>query len=422
MSLAVDFTDRVAGIVERRTSRRGFVGRTALVGSALAVTGPAYVLRPGTAYAAICRCPRQSSGANTRSCGCGDLCCDGYTEFCCHIFGQNSCPPNTLLAGWWKVDNSSFCDGAARYYMDCNQEAPACACGSRGVCRDSNLICQCRSCGDRADGCTAFRYGNCNNDVACVGPIVCRVVTCSKPWEIDPGCSMVARTDPATRYHHRPCLEASYVPPEHTDAWVQAVFADYVGRPPSEDELLFYATRVNRGENRSNVSDSLSRTDVYIGAYLEGLYQSVFGRSVDESGARFWTDQILAGMNPAMVASNLYASAEFFNTSGGVEQFVRRLYSLILEREAEADGVTYWSSLVADYPDRTPITRSFYASIESRRRRVTGLYQHFLDRGPDQEGLEYWAELLLDGDDLKLANYLTGSEEYLNRAAQRFPE
>ncbi|MEZ5342840.1 MAG: DUF4214 domain-containing protein [Acidimicrobiales bacterium] len=422
MSLTMELTDRVASIVERRTSRRGFIGRTALVGSALAVTGPAYVLRPGTAYAAICRCPRQSTGSNTLTCGCGDLCCDGYTEFCCHLYGQNSCPPQTLLAGWWKVDNSSFCDGAARYYMDCNQEAPQCSCGSRGVCRDNNVVCQCRSCGNRADGCTSFRYGNCNNDVACVGPIVCRVVTCTKPWEIDPGCSMVARTDPATANHSRPCLATDYVPPPFSGSWVRAAFEDYVGREPSDNELGYYSARVNNGDDRSGLSVALAKSDVYIGAYLEGLYQAVFGRSIDDSGKAFWTQQVINGLNPAALASNLYASDEFFEASGSIEAFVGRLYRLVLGREPDDEGVAYWSALVEMGDDRVPVTTAFYGSIESRRSRVAALYQKFLGRDAEPDGLEYWAEILRDGDDLRLATYLSGSQEYLERAGRRFPE
>lgn len=422
MSLAMGFADRAASLVERRTNRRGFVGRSALVGSALVVTGPSYVLRPGTAYAAICRCPRQANNDMARSCGCGDLCCDGYTEFCCQLYGQNSCPPDTTLAGWWKVDNSVFCDGAARYYMDCNQTAPDCACGPRGVCRGSNVVCQCRSCSNRADGCTVFRYGNCNNDITCLGPIMCRVVTCSKPWEIDPGCSSVARTDNATAGHHRPCLEEAFEPTPESLAWVRAIFVDYLQRDPDATEYIQYANRITAGEDRSQVSVGLSRTEVYIRSFLERLYQSVFGRSLDDGGGRFWTDQILRGMTPAMVGAELYASVEFFASSGGtVESFVRRLYDEILEREAEAEGLAYWIGELDRSPDRSVITSSFYASIESRRRRVGELYRHFLDRDPDADGLAYWAEQLLLGDDLLLATFLTGSQEYLDRAQRRFP-
>lgn len=202
MSLTATVTDRATQFLGRRTSRRGFLARSAVVGSALAVAGKEYVLEPRSAYAATCNCIG-------RNCNCGALCCDGYTEFCCAIYGENRCPPGTVLAGWWKVDGSSYCNGQARYYMDCNDDCGGCSCGSNGLCSGScsGAGCQCRSCGNRKDGCTHFRYGNCNNQVACVGPIMCRVVTCTKPWEIDPNCSTVSRVDNATRYHHRPCLE-----------------------------------------------------------------------------------------------------------------------------------------------------------------------------------------------------------------------
>ena len=60
------------------------------------------------AYAAVCNCQGQG-------CPCGSICCDGYTEFCCTLTGSNGCPPGTITAGWWKVDGSQFCGGAARY-------------------------------------------------------------------------------------------------------------------------------------------------------------------------------------------------------------------------------------------------------------------------------------------------------------------
>lgn len=416
MSFSVEMTNRLSRLIEAKTTRRGFVNRTAMFGTAL-IVGPGYVLRPGTAYAAVCSCPTYSR-ATRRECDCGDLCCDGYTEFCCQLYGQNSCPPNTVLAGWWKVDNSTFCKGAARYYMDCNQVNPPCTCGRSGACGVDG-ICSCRSCQGRADGCTVFRYGNCNNHITCVGPILCRVVTCSKPWEIDPGCSTVARTDNATAYHHRPCLGAPVGLDEGAAAWTTAIFGDYVGRLPTDVELAQYSTRVTNGENLSAICVALSRTDTYIRSFLDDLYRSVFGRPIDAAGAQYWTNQIRAGQKPEDVAAQLYASDEFFNSSGDSYGFIWRLYNEILGRQPEQDGFAYWVDQVDQGGDRSKITSSFYKSIESRRKRVTGLYYHFLDRAPDSGGLEYWAQRLATEDDLGLATMLSGSEEYFNKAQRR---
>ena len=59
---------------------------------------------------------------------------------------------------------------------------------------------------NRAAGCNVFRYGQCNQAVPCVGPIVCRVVTCVPPWAIEPSCTTVTRVDEYTALHDRPCL------------------------------------------------------------------------------------------------------------------------------------------------------------------------------------------------------------------------
>ncbi len=176
-----------------------------MVATALVSAPTDLLLRPTSAYAAICSCQGQG-------CQCGSLCCDGYTEFCCALYGVNACPSGSLTGGWWKADGSSFCGGAARYYMDCHKPCGGCSCGGGGICSGScnGTPCGCGRgrCDHRKAGCTAFRYGNCSNHIACIGPIQCRVVTCTPPWKVEASCSSSAvRTDNNTRSHNRPCLQ-----------------------------------------------------------------------------------------------------------------------------------------------------------------------------------------------------------------------
>jgi hypothetical protein len=195
--------DRLATALPGRIGRRGFLTRSAVVGSALAASPLTYLLEPGTAYAAVCNCKGMR-------CDCGAACCDGYTEFCCTITGANRCPPGTVVAGWWKADTApEFC-GGPRYYIDCNAQCNECGCGGNGLCGGgcSGTGCGCvgGDCNNRAAGCNVFRYGQCNQGIPCVGPIVCRVVTCVPPWAIEPSCSTVTRVDEYTATHDRPCL------------------------------------------------------------------------------------------------------------------------------------------------------------------------------------------------------------------------
>jgi hypothetical protein len=164
--------ERASAFLERRLDRRGLLRRTAMAGTAMAVAPSAYVLRPGSAYAAVC-------ARNA-------LCNDGYTEFCCTIYGANRCPPGTVLGGWWKVDGSNFCGGGPRYYMDCHPTCGGCGCGGNGICSGactgSRCGCTFGDCNNRKSDCTAFRYGQCNQGLPCLGPIRCRVVSSTEPW------------------------------------------------------------------------------------------------------------------------------------------------------------------------------------------------------------------------------------------------
>ena len=167
-------------------SRRGFLGGAAVVGAAIAVDPWGYLVRPANAYEAVC----------------GDHagCADGYSVFCCTINGgSNTCPPDSFIGGWWKADNSSFCGGSARYYIDCNAFV-----GGPWRCR-----CAEGTCDQRRVACNQFRYGQCSPNVSAAqtGPVVCRMVSCTPPWQQFSGvCTDTNAVDARTATHSAPCL------------------------------------------------------------------------------------------------------------------------------------------------------------------------------------------------------------------------
>lgn len=220
---------RVSRMVERRPGRRGFLRSSAMAATAMAVAPVAYAIRPTTAEAAVVLC-------RGHQCSPGALCCDGWTEFCCKLTGENLCPPGTIVAGWWKADGSGFCDLGGprpRYYLDCNLTCDdGCRC-PRGLCARNCTAarCQCSGgCDTRKSECLTFRYGQCNQNL-CVGPIKCRIVTCVPPWRWDPACaSSPVLSSPSTRFHDRPCLHDGF-----TDIPPSAFYAEAVEWMASQD-------------------------------------------------------------------------------------------------------------------------------------------------------------------------------------------
>jgi hypothetical protein len=190
-------SERLAGaaarMLERRSTRRGWLVRGAVAGSALAVAPLRYLLRPGSAWAVV----------TCADCH-GGRCCDGYTEFCCTINGgANACPSYTYIGGWWKCTSypgSRLChEQGVRYYIDCNRK-PSQRCPHGCSCAEG-------SCRHRSTCCNVFRYGQCNTHVRHVTEVVCRVVKCVNPCKLyGDVCSCTSFVDNTTCRHDARCL------------------------------------------------------------------------------------------------------------------------------------------------------------------------------------------------------------------------
>jgi hypothetical protein len=191
------FTDRLVEKASEvlsgaRTTRRNFLIGFAMIGSAL-VAFACSPFKPGTPISRPGDCPPDS------------LCNDGFTEFCCTINnGVNACPDGSFPGGWWRADGSSFCGGGTRYLIDCMQDCCGPQFGSFcAACAD----CTCApSCDSRVIYCNYFRYGQCHQEIPISGPIVCRVASCTPPYEFDPSCSPADAVDEETAEHTSPCL------------------------------------------------------------------------------------------------------------------------------------------------------------------------------------------------------------------------
>ncbi|MGG5257955.1 hypothetical protein [Phycicoccus avicenniae] len=195
----------VVGLIDRLARGRGVGRRGVLVGAAVAgsalVTDPkAYALRPQTAYATIC------GPANTAS--------SGWSIFCATVNkGLNACPPGSFTAGWWKAADSSWCGGGYRYIVDCNATCKSCTSGcSDHLCDSRCWSCSCSTgstatCDQRRNCCNAFRYGQCNTQIACSGGVHCRVVSCVPPYRWA-SCSTTSFRSDSTAEHSSAYLPA----------------------------------------------------------------------------------------------------------------------------------------------------------------------------------------------------------------------
>lgn len=73
------------------------------------------------------------------------------------------------------------------------------------------------------------------------------------------------------------------------------------------------------------------------------LYTTVFNRTADLSGLKYWNDKLATGWSLEDVATSFQASAEFAKANPTTTVYVIHLYENALHREPDAAGLAYWT-------------------------------------------------------------------------------
>ena len=157
--------------------------------------------------------------------------------------------------------------------------------------------------------------------------------------------------------------------------------------------------------------------------YVDILYQAMFDREADADGRANWLEVLNNDLSRAYVLKQFTDSAEFNQlcSAYGIQQgtvelnenrdknpqvtaFVRRLYTIALDRSADVDGLNSWTGKLLQ-KTQTPaqVASGFVFSQEMENRElsnqefVTMLYKTMMDREPDDTGLNDWVTKLQSG-------------------------
>ncbi len=324
---------KTSGLLERKSSRRGFLVGSAMVGSAVAVAGCTPATTPGSAYSHITDCA-------------GGLCTDGYTEFCCTInSGINACPTGSFAGGWWRADFSTFCNGT-RYYIDCMQNCCGPATGYQNFCAGC-VECSCGGdCNTRRIYCNYFRYGQCHQEIVASGPIACRVVTCTPPYQdASLACTSAAAVDNSTAEHTSPCITNPPGPPP------LPVAAAAASPTPGQVSVFYRAFSGNIGTRTFDGSSWTPYGELppVVGsapaAATDSYAMYVAGRGVDN---KLWYDQWRNGAwaGPTVLDGIFLASDPvMIADADGVHLFVRSTDLAVWSGSLVAGVWSGWSSL-----------------------------------------------------------------------------
>ena len=148
-------------------------------------------------------------------------------------------------------------------------------------------------------------------------------------------------------------------------------------------------------------------------SWIDDLYQNYFGREADAGGRDFWLNSGLGqddigaqfATSPEAQAYQQMQYAPPPSVQGNpLEDYIRSLYSNVLGRDADQEGLNFWLNSGAD---QYSIYDAFDATPDAQRYDISQMYRDYFGREADQEGLDYWSASGADDETIQRAFYDT---------------
>ena len=137
----------------------------------------------------------------------------------------------------------------------------------------------------------------------------------------------------------------------------------------SENESLLDETEFEELENGEieNAYETYAFTNQVRG-FVERLYTYILNRPADANGLKSWTNVLVSGKEQgAKVAQGFIQSPEFLKRNLSDTEYIKILYKTFLNREADAAGLKAWQNVLNDGLSRMHVFKGFAESDEFTR-------------------------------------------------------
>src|SRR5262249_53710731 len=132
-----------------------------------------------------------------------------------------------------------------------------------------------------------------------------------------------------------------------------------------------------------------------LGRVVCELYNQFLGRDPDPAGLTVWTQFLAQVGTRQQLAAILIASPEYYALKGGTnEDFVKGVYKDYFGRDADPDGVAFWTGAMAQGLATFGVARGLLFSREGDLTQVNILYNKLFGRDGSPDELGYWADQL----------------------------
>ncbi|HWB08874.1 MAG TPA: DUF4214 domain-containing protein [Pirellulales bacterium] len=179
--------------------------------------------------------------------------------------------------------------------------------------------------------------------------------------------------------------------------------------------ILFLGLLVWYGTPSRFASDLTHSAEYYATNVINPDYQKFLGRSADAAGVTYWTNQMEQGLTDQQLEANFIASPEFYANAGGTNSsWVNAMYQVVLGRQADNGGLSFWLAQLAAGESRSSVAMGFAGSQEHNGQLVQNDYFTYLGRSAGASEVNYWVAQFENGAiNEDVVSGFVGSSEYV---------
>jgi hypothetical protein len=212
--------------------------------------------------------------------------------------------------------------------------------------------------------------------------------------------------------------------PSGADAsFVQAAYADVLGRSPSGSEVQGWTALLSRGVPRDAIASGFNNSDEYRLHMIDAAYTDVLKRTPDAGGRISWLNGMRSGTLQPDDAHRIFLSTDEFyqNVGGGTDAgYLAALYSDVIGRAPNSSEVAYWIPILSRI-GRQGTVNAFWFAAETINRQAGDLFTVFLGRSASSADVSSWSSIIRGNGLTSARNMIMSSGEYGARAVVRFP-
>jgi len=201
--------------------------------------------------------------------------------------------------------------------------------------------------------------------------------------------------------------------------YVAQLYRDLLGREPDPAGSASFQQLLDTNQiTRVGVVQTIQASQEYRERVVRELYRRILGREAEPAAVAGWAAYLAQGNSSDRLQVILMESDEFYRRHGGTQTgFLNGVYQTVLGRTPETQGQQLWLARLDAGAPRGAIAQEILASLESSQRRVEALFRQLLRRPADTNGLNALVGALQSGATIEtVMAAILASEEYYLRA------